>query len=86
VFLDRYEATREIRRAHRSVLEEIPRSAAFLADGGPGSPAATAPAQVAFGIAEPAVPFADLPFDAEDIAPCCGRDPQGSPAGGRKRW
>ena len=33
VFLDRFEATREDGR-YRSVLEDIPRSAAFLSDGG----------------------------------------------------
>lgn len=63
VFLDRYEATAEGNL--RSVLEDIPRSAAFLSDGGAGIADCNRPATVAFGIT-PGGPFAALPFDEED--------------------
>lgn len=64
VFLDRYEAALDD-GAKRSVLEGIPRSAAFVSDGGPVLAGCNRAAGVAFGIAEGG-PFADLPFDAED--------------------
>ena len=64
VFLDRYEAASGA-EGKRSVLEDIPRSAAFLADGGAAIAGCNRAAGVAFGIAEGAL-FASLPFDAED--------------------
>ncbi|NEY91971.1 LuxR C-terminal-related transcriptional regulator [Tabrizicola oligotrophica] len=66
VFLDRFEATRDVNRA-QTVLEEIPRSAAFLADGGAGIAGFNRAAGVAFGLKDGAV-LADLPFDEEDVA------------------
>ncbi|WP_168733037.1 LuxR C-terminal-related transcriptional regulator [Aliigemmobacter aestuarii] len=66
VFLDRFEATRED-GAYRSVLEDIPRSAAFLSDGGSRIVAANRAARLAFAVDEGA-PLADLPFDPDDIA------------------
>ncbi len=65
VFLDRYEATREA-AGYRSVLEDIPRSAAFLSDGGASIGACNRAAQIAFGIEEGS-PAAQLPFEPEDI-------------------
>lgn len=65
VFLDRFEATREDGR-YRSVLEDIPRSAAFLSDGGPVIAACNRAAGLAFKIADGG-PVGALPFDAEDI-------------------
>ena len=53
VFLDRYEATRGA-EARRSVLEQVPRSAAFLSDGGPQIAAFNRAAAVAFGLREEA--------------------------------
>ncbi len=66
VFLDRFEATRG-EAVYRSVLEDIPRSAAFLSDGGAGIAAFNRPASIAFGLKDGAH-LADLPFDAEDIS------------------
>lgn len=66
VFLDRFEATREAARPH-AVLDDIPRSAAFLADGGPSISAFNRAAGVAFGLQEGAS-LSDLPFEPEDIA------------------
>lgn len=66
VFLDRFEATRDADRAE-AVLEDIPRSAAFLADGGPGIAGFNRAASVAFGL-KPGAGLAHLPFDAEDVA------------------
>lgn len=66
VFLDRFEATREDGR-YRSVLEEIPRTAAILTDGGPLIAGANRAAKVAFGVAEGSA-LSALPFDAEDLA------------------
>ena len=63
VFLDRYDATTVDGR--RSVLEDIPRSAAFLADGGARIAECNRAAGVAFGITAGGA-FADLPFDEED--------------------
>jgi pimeloyl-ACP methyl ester carboxylesterase/PAS domain-containing protein len=64
VFLDRFEATRAD-GGYRSVLEEVPRSAAFLADGSGTIEAANRAAVVAFGLAD-GCPFDLLPFEAED--------------------
>ena len=64
VFLDRYEAAQG-GEAKRSVLEEIPRSAAFLSDGGAVLAGCNRAAGVAFGISEGG-PFAGLPFEIED--------------------
>ncbi|MEZ5796272.1 MAG: LuxR C-terminal-related transcriptional regulator [Paracoccaceae bacterium] len=63
VFLDRYEASSESGR--RSVLEDIPRSAAFVSDGGATIVDCNRPAVVAFGIAAGG-PYAALPFEPED--------------------
>lgn len=65
VFLDRFEATRS-EGSLSAVLEEIPRSAAFLADGSPQIAAFNRPASVAFGLREGAA-LADLPFEPEDV-------------------
>ncbi|WP_181318170.1 LuxR C-terminal-related transcriptional regulator [Pseudogemmobacter blasticus] len=65
VFLDRLEATRDD-GGYRSVLEEIPRSAAFLSDGGARIADCNRPASVAFGL-EPDCRFDRLPFDPEDL-------------------
>jgi pimeloyl-ACP methyl ester carboxylesterase/DNA-binding CsgD family transcriptional regulator len=70
VFLDRLEAA-EDQTAARSVLEDIPRSAAFLSDGGAVLVGCNRAARVAFGVAEGG-PFADLPFEAEDRALLAG--------------
>ena len=64
VFLDRYEASTE-GAGYRSVLEDIPRSAAFLSDGGAAIADCNRPATVAFGIAAGGG-FAALPFEPED--------------------
>ncbi|WP_103256828.1 LuxR C-terminal-related transcriptional regulator [Tabrizicola aquatica] len=64
VFLDRYDAA-AVRDGQPSVLEEIPRSAAFLADGGAQVAGCNRAAGLAFGIAEGG-PFAALPFEPED--------------------
>jgi pimeloyl-ACP methyl ester carboxylesterase/DNA-binding CsgD family transcriptional regulator len=66
VFLDRFEAASPDLSA-RSVLEDIPRSAAFLSDGGASVIACNRAAVVAFGITDGG-PFAALPFDPEDRA------------------
>lgn len=65
VFLDRFEATRDD-GGYRSVLEDIPRSAAFLSDGGAVLAGHNRPAAVAFGLGEGAR-LTDLPFEIEDI-------------------
>jgi pimeloyl-ACP methyl ester carboxylesterase/DNA-binding CsgD family transcriptional regulator len=65
VFLERHQAARE-HGGYRSVLADIPRSAAFLSDGGPGIVAFNRPAAMAFGLRE-ASQMADLPFEPEDI-------------------
>lgn len=64
VFLARYEAGLPD-EGSRSVLEGIPRSAAFLSDGGGVIAGCNRAAAMAFGIAE-AGAFAALPFEAED--------------------
>lgn len=65
IFLDRFEAT-DADGGYRSILDDIPRSAAFLCDGGPGIAAFNRAARVAFGLPEGAT-MADLPFEREDI-------------------
>lgn len=65
VFLDRYEATRE-EGGYRLLLDDIPRSAAFVSDGGPKITACNRPAQHAFGLSDGAA-LTVLPFDAEDV-------------------
>lgn len=66
VFLDRIEAADAVGRG-KSVLDTIPRSASFLADGGPGIAEFNHPASVAFGLKAGAV-LADLPFDAAEVS------------------
>lgn len=65
IFLDRFEASRPD-GGYRSVLEDIPRSAAFLSDGGSAIAGFNRPAAVAFGLKAGAA-LADLPFEAEDV-------------------
>jgi pimeloyl-ACP methyl ester carboxylesterase/DNA-binding CsgD family transcriptional regulator len=65
VFLDRYEATRSA-GGLRDLLDDIPRAAAFVSDGGPRITACNRPAARAFGLQEGG-PVTTLPFDAEDI-------------------
>lgn len=65
IFLDRFVASRED-GAYRSVLEDIPRSAAFLSDGGPILIGFNRPAAVAFGLRDGAA-LVDLPFEADDL-------------------
>jgi DNA-binding CsgD family transcriptional regulator len=70
VFLDRLEAAQD-QPVVRSVLEDIPRSAAFLSDGGALLAGCNRAARVAFAVAEGGA-FADLPFEAEDRALLAG--------------
>jgi pimeloyl-ACP methyl ester carboxylesterase/DNA-binding CsgD family transcriptional regulator len=65
VFLDRYEATRGERPP--SVLTDIPRAAAFLADGGPTIAACNPAGEAAFAIREGG-PLSALPFEPEDLS------------------
>ena len=65
IFLDRYEAAHRLGR-HGSVLEQIPRSAAFLSEGGARIAAFNRPAALAFGLREGAT-LSSLPFDDGDI-------------------
>src|SRR3989338_3669159 len=65
IFLYRFVASRED-GAYRSVLEDIPRSAAFLSDGGPILTGFNRPAAVAFGLRDGAA-LVDLPFEADDL-------------------
>lgn len=65
VFLDRY-IPAQAEGGYRSVLDEVPRSAAFVADGGARVTACNRAARLAFGI-EDGGPLAALPFDPEDI-------------------
>lgn len=65
VFLDRYEATTRA-RIHKTVVESIPRSAAFLCDGSAQIVARNRPAAIAFALREEA-PLSDLPFDEADV-------------------
>ena len=64
VFLDRFDAT-QAEGGYRSILQDIPRSAAFLSDGSAVVAGCNRPATIAFGIAEGG-PFATLPFEPED--------------------
>lgn len=70
VFLDRFEATRQD-GGYRSVLEDIPRSAAFLCDGGPLIEGCNRAAGVAFRLSDGCA-FDLLPFDPEDRALLAG--------------
>ncbi|MDQ2064970.1 LuxR C-terminal-related transcriptional regulator [Xinfangfangia sp. CPCC 101601] len=65
VFLDRYDAATDAQ--DRSVLADIPRSAAFLSDGSAKITDCNRPGAVAFGISKGG-PFVDLPFEPEDRA------------------
>ncbi len=65
VFLDRYEASQKV-LGDRTILESIPRAAAFLSDGGAVIAGCNRPAVQAFGIADGG-PIAALPFDPADI-------------------
>lgn len=65
VFLDRYEASQKV-LGDRTILESIPRAAAFLSDGGAVIAGCNRPAVQAFGIADGG-PIAVLPFDPADI-------------------
>lgn len=65
IFLDRMQLAEAA--GQKSLLEDIPRSAAFLSDGGPVIEACNRPATLAFGVNEGS-PFADLPFQPEDLA------------------
>lgn len=64
VFLDRYEAARP-EAGYRLLLDDIPRAAAFVSEGGPRVIACNRAAQRAFGLSEGGA-LADLPFDPED--------------------
>lgn len=66
VFLDRFEATQDESHA-LAVLDDIPRSAAFVADGSAAIAGFNRAAAVAFGL-QPQAALTDLPFDPEDIA------------------
>ena len=66
IFLDRYEASREA-AGYRLRLDEIPRAAAFVSDGGARLTACNRAAARVFGLSEGG-PLTDLPFDAEDLA------------------
>lgn len=70
VFLDRFEATRAD-GGYRSVLADIPRSAAFISDGFSTVAACNRAAALAFGIAEGAA-LASLPFEADDVETLAG--------------
>jgi len=65
VFLDRFEATRG-EAGWNSVLQDFPRTAAFITDGGAFITAANPPAATAFGLREDSS-LNDLPFGPEDI-------------------
>jgi pimeloyl-ACP methyl ester carboxylesterase/DNA-binding CsgD family transcriptional regulator len=65
LFLDRLEATRDD-AVYRSVLDDIPRSAAFISDGGQSVTAINRPAAIAFGLTEGAE-LTRLPFEPDDI-------------------
>lgn len=65
VFLDRFEATRG-EAAWNSVLEDYPRSAAFISDGGAFITACNPAANTAFGLREDSS-LNDLPFSADEI-------------------
>ena len=65
VFLDRYDPAKS-EGNYRSVLDEVPRAAAFVADGGARVAACNRAARLAFGI-EDGGPIMALPFEAEDV-------------------
>lgn len=65
VFLDRFEATRG-EAAWRSVLEDYPRTAAFISDGGALITACNRSAGMAFGLREDSS-LSDLPFGRDEI-------------------
>lgn len=65
VFLDRFEATRG-ETGWNSVLEDYPRSAAFITDGGAFITACNPAAATAFGLREDSS-LADLPFAPDEI-------------------
>lgn len=65
LFLDRYQPARAD-GGYRSVLDQVPRLAAFVADGGPRLAACNRAARLALGV-EDGGPMAALPFDPEDI-------------------
>lgn len=65
VFLDRYEATRE-EGGYRILLDDIPRSAAFVSEGGSTVAACNLAARRAFGLGEGS-PITALPFHIEDV-------------------
>ncbi len=66
VFLDRFDATQGAGRV-QAVLDDITRSAAFVADGGAGIAGFNRAAGVAFGL-KAGAGLADLPFEAGDVA------------------
>ncbi len=65
VFLDRFEVTRED-GGYRSILEDLPRTAAFVSDGGPTIIGFNQPAAQVFGLSNGAK-LNDLPFEPDDI-------------------
>jgi pimeloyl-ACP methyl ester carboxylesterase/DNA-binding CsgD family transcriptional regulator len=65
IFLDRYEASQKVVADH-TILEDIPRAAAFLSDGGKMIAGCNRAATTAYGIHE-GDPINTLPFDAADI-------------------
>jgi pimeloyl-ACP methyl ester carboxylesterase/DNA-binding CsgD family transcriptional regulator len=65
VFLDRYEASQKP-TGDRAILDDIPRAAAFLSDGGAQVAGCNRAAGQAFGICEGG-PISALPFEPEDI-------------------
>lgn len=69
VFLDRFEVTRED-GGYRSILEDIPRSAAFISDGFTAVAACNRAAGLAFGLAQGAALTA-LPFEPHDVETLC---------------
>lgn len=65
VFLDRLDQARPV-GGYQAVLQDIPRAAAFVSDGGPVIAGCNRAAAVVFGIAEGGVITA-LPFEPDDI-------------------
>ena len=65
LFLNRLDTVRDD-AVYRSVLEDIPRSAAFISDGGSTVMACNRPAGIAFGLRDGAA-LASLPFEPDDI-------------------
>ena len=79
VFLDRYRPS-ETDDRHLAVLAELPRTAAFVADGGSTVAACNRAARLAFGITDGG-PVTALPFEPDDITTL--RDVIRRVAGGR---